>query len=53
MSEGAWKSVTSHVSQDAAATVRHIAQHMYMYIMYMIRVHGICTCIPVLTKYYH
>ena len=27
MSEGAWKSVTSHVSQDTAATVRQAGLH--------------------------
>ena len=51
MSEGAWKSVTSHVSRDTAATIRQAglhsltADHVNPHFTHNIHIHVQCTCI--------
>ena len=60
MSEGAWKSVTSHVSRDTAATIRqaglhslsadhvnpHFTHNIHVHV-YTCIMHNTCTCICV------
>ena len=68
MSEGAWKSVTSHVSRDTAATIRlaglhsltadranpHFTHNIYVYTCVYIHVHvHVYTCVYMYSIYMH
>ena len=58
VSEGAWKSVTSHVSRDTAATIRQAGLHSLTvdranpHFTHNIHVHVQCTCICIYTYMY-